>query len=209
MTGPVSNSPRHSFEEGDPVPQSASSTDVYARIARHLQPKLELLGYRPGATAEFPWWYVTDGNGRMFVSAQIDTKATDPFAGAGFRLEFEKGGAGVPNAKLVGRALFFQLLSNDELRPLLDLQNRIIESLPLPPEAQINSYPEFLRAQYRSYFQPQAAFNAVQSWLRYRTLADVDRWMEMLAPLMSTVHERARTRLNADQMYLGRGQLLG
>ncbi|MEX2210115.1 MAG: hypothetical protein WD846_04510 [Patescibacteria group bacterium] len=186
----------------------AKPSEVYARVSTHLDPGLAHLGYRAGAARSFPWWYADDRGDRLFVSGQVDTKAIDPYAGGGFRLEFEKGAKGaVPNAKLAGRALFFQLLKDDELRMLVARQNELIASLAGPPEAHVNAYPEFLRPQYLSYFQPQEAFDAVNSWLRYRALGDVDRWMEILVPLLPILDQRARENLQANEMYLGRGRI--
>lgn len=180
--------------------------DVYAELGAQLEPGLTRLGYRRGPGRAYPWWYTVVGDGRVFISAQVDTKATDPFAGGGFRLELERGGRGAPSAKLAGRALFFQLLQTEELGTLLAHQNQVIASLPSPPEAQVKAYPEFLRPQYLSYFRAQDDFDEVRSWLRYRDLADIDRWAEILGPLLPILDGRARS-LKADQMYLGRGSI--
>lgn len=200
----LSSSPYSS--EADPTALPAPK-EVYARIVEHLQPNLMLLGYSAGKTKGFPWWYAENSPGRVFVSAQVDTKATDPYAGSGFRLELERGSGGAPNSKLVGRALFFQLLTDDELEALLRNQNQVIAALSPPPEGHTNAYPEFLRPQYLSYFQPQDSFDAVKSWMRYRDLNDVDRWIELLTPLLPAIDRRARENLKSDQTYLGRGRI--
>ena len=137
------------------VPGLPTPKEVYGRIVERFQPSLVPLGYSLGKLRGFPWWYAEKTDGRVFLSAQVDTKATDPYAGGAFRVELEKGTGNVPNAKLTGRAFFFQLLEDDELSTLVAQQNRLIGSLPSPPAAQVNAYPEFLRPQYLSYFQPQ------------------------------------------------------
>jgi hypothetical protein len=143
----------------------------------------------------------------VFVSVQVDSKATDPYAGGGFRLELEKRNESSSGAKLTGRVLFFQLLSQDEVTLLLGMQNRIIASLPQPPSSRVQAYPEFVRDQYLSYFRPQAEFDAIKCWLRYRDLADVTAWADVLGSLLPDLDERARRTLKADQMYLGRGAI--
>jgi hypothetical protein len=204
--GRGSNKSAHS-SEGDRAPLPAPG-DVYTRVASHLGPGLAGLGYVVGAGRGFPWWFSPDRGGRLFISCQVDAKATDPFAGSGLRLELERGVEGtVPNARLAGRALFFQLLTDEELKSLLDVQNELIASLPAPPETHVNSYPEFLRVQYLSYFQPQDTFDPVKSWLRYRALDDVDRWLELLVPVLPVLDRRARASLKSDEMYLGRGHI--
>lgn len=188
------------------MPSIPAALDVYSRICERLEPALATLGYSAGKAKGFPWWSAEFPPGQVFVSAQVDTKATDPYAGSGFRFEFERG-SGAPNRKLMGRALFFQLLADDELKKLLAQQNQVIASLGTPPQAQVDSYPEFLRPQYLSYFQPQDSFDAVKCWMRYRDLADIDRWMECLMPLFPALDGRVRGHLKNDEMYLGRGRI--
>src|SRR5438067_1885245 len=150
--------------------------DAYRLIIEHLHPPLLRLGYRRGRSKDFPWWWVSVGGHAVFISAQVDTKATDPYAGGGFRLEGERGGAD-PDGKLTGRALFFQLLEEQDSEILIAHQNDVITSLPQPPPSHVDSFPRFLQPQYLSYFQPQGCFDATKSWLRYRTAADIDGWM--------------------------------
>jgi len=104
--------------------------------------------------------------------------------------------------------LFFQLLNRDELSSLVAYQNRVIADLPKPPKDQVDTYPEFLRHQYLSYFEPQQGFDAVKSWMRYRTLAHVDGWSEILGSLLPQLDKRARSSLRPDQLYLGKGPIV-
>jgi hypothetical protein len=204
MTEHMSSSAPYSSKADRPS-DLVSAREAYTVIFNRLQPSLELLGYSAGDTRKFPWWWVDADDDRLLMSAQVDAKATDPFSGQGFRLEFERGGRR-PYKKLTGRALFFQLLPPREYGILLTHQNQIIGSLERPPAIHVRSYPKFLQSQYLSYFQPQTDFDAVQSWLRYKTLEDVDAWMTILTPMIPTLHAQA-IKLKSDQIYLGRGNV--
>ena len=180
-----------------------------AEIRRLLDYPLRDLEYLPGPMAEFPWWHLDREDRRSIISASTNSKAKDPYTGGGFRLELEEGSTQRgPNAKLTGRALFFQLLGKSELEAVLKLQNRIISSLPAPLPSHIERYPPVVRQQYFSYFEPQEDFDAIRCWLRYRTLADVESWCQLLEPILRPLLYRARSTLKADEMYLGRGAIL-
>lgn len=69
----------------------------------------------------------------MFLSVQVDDKATDTYADGGFRLELEKSPAARPASGLKGRARFFQLLTSRELGDLLALQAAATQPLPGRP----------------------------------------------------------------------------
>jgi hypothetical protein len=144
-----------------------------------------------------------------FISLQIDSKATDAFAGGKFRVELERSKNSLPARGLNGRALFFQLHRNDELAILLSEQNRIIESLPTPTIEQIELYPlGAVRDQYLKYFQPQRNFDVIYSWLRYHTDDDLVAWTRLLAPLAATLITRAEAILQPDVLHLGEDSLL-
>lgn len=189
------------------LPRAAA---VYERIALGLEAPLAALGFGRGAKARFPWWAGEPiAVERVLVSAQVDSKATDPYSGGGFRLELEKAAQGAPNRKLGGRALFFQLLTHHQTLELLAQQNRIIAAGEPPPRSRVELYPEGdVREMYLSYFAPQEAFDAVHSWLRYRTLADVDSWATVLARLLEPLTRRAAELLHPASIHLGRGNLL-
>ena len=145
----------------------------------------------------------------MFISFQVDSKATDVYAGGAFRVELEKSAGRRPAGGLQGRALFFQLLTSSEQAQLLAQQNRIIRSLQHPPQAHIDLYPAGpVRNQYLSYFQPQNEFDAINCWLRVKTTGDVESWAKSIEPLLALMLERATELLVPETLYLGQGALL-
>jgi len=188
-----------------------SASDVYDTLQRMLGSELERLQMRRVATIGYPAWVseVNASGERLFVSVQVDGKATDPYSGGGFRVEIEKSKDAKPASGLNGRALFFQLLTSAEAARLLARQNAVIESLVRPPVAQVEAYPAgSVRDQYLAYFEPQVEFDAVRCWLRFRTRADVTGWADALSPLLADLVDRGDKVLREDKRVLGKGPLL-
>jgi hypothetical protein len=184
---------------------------VYEQLVAALEPAFAALDCKRLGALYYPCWITVDAASgeHVFISMQVDEKATDPYAGGGFRMSFEKTTMPVPNHGLKGRAHFFQLLRPDELASILEHQNRIIASLPGPPKSHVALYPAgMIREQYLSYFRPQHAFDAVDSWLRFRTLLDVEMWSRVFRPLLGNLVHRAATYLDPASLHLGRGSLV-
>ena len=192
----------------EPPPQRA---EVYERLAVGLQPAAVAAGMRRVSRIHWPCWK-TDAlsSGEfLYLSLQVDEKATDTYAGGNFRIELEKSAAERPASGLAGRAMFFQLLTKQELTTLLAQQNRVIRRLPQPPTVQIEAYPTGpVRDVYLSWFREQGVFDAIRSWMRYRTLADVDEWVGVLAPLVGSFVRYAEVYLRRGTVHLGRGSLV-
>ncbi len=188
-----------------------TADEVHDHLSARLGPSLDELGLRRLRDVPYPAWRsAVDKSGQaIFLSWQVDAEATDPFAGGGFRIELENSKQQRPARGLNGRALFFQLMTVEELRILLAQQNRVIESLPKPPLEQVALYPEGpIRQQYLAYFQTQPSFDAVHSWLRYFTEADLTDWGTLLTPSLQLLVPRAAIHLTPDRRDLGRGYLL-
>ena len=187
-----------------------SRRDVYDIVVRRLTPDLERLGMHPVRAGDHPAWgkEITSGE-RLFLSVQVDGQATDQYSGGGFRVEVERSKATKPGQGLNGRALFFQLLTDAELRVLLERQNAVIDALAPPPSAQVEAYPAGpVRDQYLAYFDPQEKFDAVRCWLRFRSTADVAAWVDSLSPLLGPLLDRAEAVLRSEERFLGKGALL-
>jgi hypothetical protein len=186
------------------------SREVYRALAEALDPVFagtDMIRVRGLAS---PCWGALGGaeSPSCFLSVQVDRKATDSFAGGGFRIELERSRQRVPARGLTGRALFFQLLTEAEIAALLAQQNAVIRSLPTPPATQVDLYLAGpVRQQYLKYFQPQQQFDPVACWLRYRTDGDVLTWGRLIAPLAIVLLERASSALEPDVLHLGKGPL--
>lgn len=184
---------------------------VYDELSTRLSPALESIPMKRQRRASYPVWRSERGEdgAAIFLSLQVDTKATDPFAGGGFRIELENTGHRAPARGLKGRAMFYQLMTAAELQALLVLQNRIIRLRPKPPREQVELYPEGpVRQQYLKYFAPQSTFDVVNTWLRYGSVPDLREWGDLLAPYVPPLVERAKVYLNPERLTLGRGRLL-
>lgn len=98
-----------------------SSGDVRRDLAVALDPVLTQSGATRVRRVRHPSWAAQRGEHSLacFVSLRVDSKATDPFAGGGFRVELERSRHRVPARALTGRALFFQLLTDEEMASLL------------------------------------------------------------------------------------------
>jgi hypothetical protein len=189
-----------------------SGREVYAELAACLSPGVASSRMRLVKRVSYPAWRTDAGaSGEfLYLSLQVDGKATDPFSGGGFRVELEKSRRRVPARGLNGRALFFQLLTAGELETLVAQQNRIIAARPKPPAEQVALYPEGpVREMYLSFFEPQSEFDVIDCWLRYGSLADVRAWAEVLTPMIQPLLERADAALSPDRRDLGKGNLLG
>jgi hypothetical protein len=190
----------------DDLPLSAAETYSQLRVA--LDPVFQQRGLGEVRNVDFPAWSIDSDGGRLFVSVQVDRKATDPYAGGAFRIEWEKSMGQIPGRGLSGRALFFQLLVPDAIEAMLKHQNSVIGSLSFPPTEQIGLYPDgAVRQQYLKYFEPQDGFDAVRSWLRFRTRNDLDAWVLVLAPTIGPMMQAA-SQLDSETLYLGKGSLV-
>lgn len=190
--------------------KNLTPTKVYTLLTVGLLAAFENAHLTPVRDCPFPAWRLFSGDAlSVFLSLQVDTKATDPFAGGGFRIELEHSTQRRPALGLNGRALFLQLLTADELRILLYQQNDIIDRLKPPLPEQIQLYADGpIRAQYLQYFRRQSAFDAVRSWLRYNSEADVVAWADLLSSLVQPLVQRAGIYLSPETRSLGKGCLL-
>lgn len=187
-----------------------TQVEVYERLAAGLDPCLSSLGMLRVARISWPCWMLKTGDGEnLYLSLQVDEKATDTYAGGGFRVELEKSKLPRPASGLNGRAHFFQLLTSHELAAVLARQNEVIRALPKPPANQIDLYPDGrVRQEYLSWFEAQEGFDAIRTWLRYRRISDLDAWVRLLEAMIGAMVERAAEHLRTDTRHLGRGSLV-
>ena len=193
----------------DQAPPLAPSKVVYDALSTGLQSTLESLGMQPFGGGGVCWERELPTGEHLFFTLQLDPDATDVFAGGGFRIEVEKSDSPRPATGLNGRALFFQLLRPSEVAQLLAQQNLVLESLPPPPAVRAEMYPAGpVRQMYLSYFKPQNGFDAIRTWLRFRSVKDVGVWVGVLAPLVAPMIDRAADVLSTGVLHLGKGPLL-
>lgn len=173
-----------------------------------MSPAMERLGF-VAVRNSHPMWRKDVDNGRLFLWFQQDSKASDAYAGKAFTIELERTATGGrPQEGLSGRARLDQLLGSEDLDRILDHQNRIIGSLPKPPEAHIRLVPDSLRDRYRQAFESQGPYRPGDLWLRYHRSEDVEGWIDLLSDVLPALVIQA-ARLEPNILYLGQRLDLG
>jgi hypothetical protein len=152
------------------------------------------------ARAARPTWAQKTRGPRTAFWARIEPRMTDSYAGGELMFEFEKLPGGRIVSRLIGRASLDQLLTPEELNRMIKHQDAVLASIPRPPAAHVQGYPESLRQTYLGWFEPQGAFTPGFLWLRYLTLDHVRGWLGVIIPLLPTVLERAE-RLDPNALY--------
>lgn len=163
-----------------------------------LAPVLADAGFRRRSRRSHEW----TRNDQIQVRVQRDSKASDPYSGGSFKLELEVSSDGRFEHKLAGRVLAEQLLDERQRARFLDKRNELAERWGTPPAAHIAIIPEFLREQYLRHFTAATELER-QFGMRFRTQAEANEWIELLAREMPTLIARAEA-LSPRLMYLGR-----
>ena len=181
--------------------QLPAAPDIHAVIRDALDPVVRPLGY-VGTKGRAAGWSLKEDRGRLFVQFQLQPKATDSYAGGEFVVEFEHTLGEGQGRAFSGRARFDQLTTSAELETILAHQNKVIASLPRPPESHVASYPESLRDTYSGWFEPQGKPSPGDLWLRYRALDDVRGWLQLISGILPSMSARAK-RLDPHVIYMG------
>jgi hypothetical protein len=191
------------------VERPLSPRKAESALAEALEPMLLSLGLQRVVGVSSPAWGrpSSEPGVTLYLTVQADSKARDSYSGGGIRFEFQKSTFRRPDHGLNGRALFFQLLDPAEREQLLQQQNAVIRSLRVPPREHVEQLPAFLHDQYRSYFEPQADFDPIRCWLRFRSFQDVGAWGRVISPMLRGLLDRAEARLDMGTLHLGQGPL--
>jgi hypothetical protein len=107
-------------------------------ISHRLNPELRRRGFVAGPGG-LSWSRKVD-NDTIRLRFRRHPNAVDPYQGGRFQVELERT-ANKLGAAFSGRARLDQLLTKEELKRLVEVQNGIIRSLPAPPAEHINTYP--------------------------------------------------------------------
>jgi hypothetical protein len=167
---------------------------------RGLDTAMEAVGLLPFKGRAAAW---RSADKRLIVWVVDDSKARDPYRGHAFTIEFEHSHDGSWMKKLAGRARIGGLVSDDEFVDLVRLQNHVITSLGSPPASHVATFPESLRNQYLTAFNPIANPSRGQFWMRFATEEHLGDWWSCIAPLLPTVVARAWT-LDPHTLQLGK-----
>lgn len=163
-----------------------------------LAPVLESDGFRRRSRRSNEW---TRDN-RIQLRIQSDSKANDPYSGGAFKLEFEVSSDGRFGHKLSGRVLAEQLLDRSQRARFLAKRNELAEEWGPPPGEHLALIPEFLHEQYLKHFTVASELER-EFGMRFRTQAEANEWLELVAHELSTLISRAST-LSPRELYLGK-----
>ena len=167
-------------------------------IEAYLAPALEGAGFSRKSSRSREW---TKDN-RLQVRIQSDSKANDPYSGGAFKVEFEVSSDGRFSHKLSGRVIAEQLLDQQQRARFLARRNQLAEEWGAPPREHLVLIPEFLHEQYLKHFS--AATDLEREFgMRFRTQAEANEWLELLARELPTLISRANT-LSPRELYLGK-----
>lgn len=172
----------------------------YARLVddalqRFVVPALSAIGFaRSGRRA----WT----QGHLQIRAVVDSKASDPYRGGAFTLEFEVSNDGRFEEKLDGRVRIHQLLDDSQREAFLRVRNSIARRLEQPPPEHLQAIPA---ATHEEYLRPcsQATELEKRFWMRFRTPEDLADWCGVIVSELPGLVERARS-LPANELLLGR-----
>jgi hypothetical protein len=134
----------------------------------------------------------------------LDSKATDPYSGGAFTLEFEIAHDRRFEWKLAGRVRIDQLLDSGQRGSFLHVRNAVAERLPRPPEQHLSLVDPSLRGEYLKPFERvEEMETGWRFWMPFRTTADVVEWCDVIVPELRTLIARART-LPPHELLLGK-----
>jgi hypothetical protein len=158
---------------------------VSSVLSEQLEPSLLALGF--SRVKPLRW----RRNG-LEVRPVIDSKATDPFRGRAFTLEFERSDNEQFEVKLTGRSRVDQLLDASQARQFLVLRNDIASRLPRPTDHHLAAIPESVRPEYLKAFRPAEELEP-RFWMRFANPHDLREWCVLLSELMPDLIARANT----------------
>ena len=163
-------------------------------LTDQLEPSLLALGFSRGKSLRWR------RNG-LEVRTVVDSKATDPFRGGAFTLEFERSDDGQFEVKLAGRSRVDQLLDAAQAREFLALRNDIASRLPHPTDQHLAAIPEPVRPEYLKAFSPAEELEP-RFWMRFANPQDLGEWCALLSELMPVLVARVNT-LDPHALVLG------
>ena len=132
------------------------------------------------------WWLEIAGNRFVVVSLQLDSKGGfSRHWGGRFTLDFELSSRPVPITSRHSAHLW-KLLDRTQRKSALEIQRRVVSSLPDPPELIRRNF-------YGARFAPPRYWTWEDVWLRYSSLEDVQIWANFLRQSLPSAAKRFLT----------------
>lgn len=178
---------------------SAYSKLAAEALETHLTPALAEMGLMRARGRRQAWTDVP-----LQIRAVFDSKATDPYRGGAFTLEFEVSSDGRFEKKLAGRVRIDQLLDDAQRRKFLEVRNLVARRLDAPPAAHLAQIDPSIHPAYLEPFQESKELETGHRfWMRFRTADDLDDWCRLIAVELPRLVDRART-LPPHELILGK-----
>ncbi len=153
----------------------------------HVTPALLAMGF-VRARRRSAWT-----EGRLQIRSVLDSKATDPYGGGAFTLEFEVSEDGRFEEKLAGRVRLDQLLDEPQRTRFLRVRNTIARRVGPPPEDHLALIDPAVRAEYLKPFEEAAELESGHRfWMRFRTPDHLNDWCRLVVAELPGLVERAR-----------------
>ena len=132
------------------------------------------------------WWLEIAGNRFVVVSLQLDSKGGfSRHWGGRFTLDFELSSRPVPITSRHSAHLW-KLLDRTQRTSALEIQRRVVSSLPDPPELIRRNF-------YGSRFAPPRYWPWEDVWLRYSTPEHIQIWAQFLRQSLPSAAKRFLT----------------
>jgi hypothetical protein len=164
----------------------------------HVAPALAAMGFvRTGR--RLAWT-----EGRLQIRAVVDSKASDPYRGGAFTLEFEVSDDGRFEEKLAGRVRIDQVLDDAQRVAFLGVRNIVARRLGTPPAEHLATLHPSIQEEYLKPFEESEELEeGHRFWMRFRTYEDLADWCGLIVTELPSLVERARS-LPAHELILGK-----
>ncbi len=170
-----------------------ASQEVHKVLRPAIEDVLDAIGFTrttttPSESSRRPrgWWLAVDENRFVVVSLQLDSKGGfSRHWGGRFTLDFELSPRPVPVSS-GDRAHLWRLLDRAHRKNALEIQTKVVCSLPDPPDLIRRNF-------YRTRFAPPHYWPWEDVWLRYGTLEDVQIWAKFLSQSLPSAAKRFLT----------------
>ena len=129
------------------------------------------------------WWVAITGYHFAVVDLQLNPRGFSRHWGSRFTLNFELSPRPTPIGSDYLRARLWKLLERGHRKRALEIQRKVVASLPEPPELIRRNF-------HGAHFAPPRYWPWEDVWLRYSTLDDVRVWADFLRQSLPSATDR-------------------
>jgi len=167
-----------------------NSEGVHKVLRPAIEDVLQVRGFAPTARTSHDlsprprgWWLAIGGHHFAVVDLQLNPRGFSRHWGSQFTLNFDLSPRPTPMTSDYLRARLWKLLERGHRKRALEIQRKVVASLPEPPE--------LIRRNFRgTRFAPPRYWPWEDVWLRYGTLDDVRVWADFLRQSLPSATDR-------------------